>query len=207
MRRASIFFAGAGLLAVFIFFSFLVDKNIFRQFDFDTTVRLQDNIPRRFDDFFSFFSDIGTFEVATIVLLVLLIFAKTWRALFAIPLYGVFHVIEIFGKITVEQLPPPEFMLRTKRIIEFPRFHIREEYSYPSGHAGRAVFLTVFLGLLLLRTKKLSHSAKILLFAGLLMYDGLMLLSRPYLGEHWITDVIGGAMLGASLGIIAFVFI
>ena len=43
---------GGASFILFVFFSYLVHKDVFTQFDFDTTVRLQDMISRRFDELF-----------------------------------------------------------------------------------------------------------------------------------------------------------
>lgn len=201
-KRVIIFLVGLGLFLFFIFFSYLVHKDIFTQVDFDTTVRLQDNISRRFDTMFSVFSDIGNFEVALGILLVLLFLRRKILGIFSLGLFGLFHLIELYGKLFVQHPPPPEFMIRTQKLLEFPQFHVRAEFSYPSGHAGRAAFLTALVGVWVLRSKKLSRTAKICILGLFAVYDIGMFMTRVYLGEHWATDVLGGAMLGLALGII-----
>ena len=186
----------------FILFSYLVHKNLFTVIDFDTTVRLQDNIDRRFDDPFSVLSDIGKFEPMLLLLIILILFRKKLWGIIAFALFGVLHVIELFGKFFVDHPPPPEFLLRTKHLIEFPQFHVRAEFSYPSGHAGRAVFLTAILGFMVARSKKLTQTQKIFIISILGVYDVLMIISRVYLGEHWISDVVGGGLLGIALGLL-----
>lgn len=50
---------GLVIFALFVSFSYLVHKDLFTQLDFDTTVKLQDKLPRSVDGLFSFFSLIG----------------------------------------------------------------------------------------------------------------------------------------------------
>lgn len=203
-KRLLLFFSGVFLFFAFIAFSYLVHEDVFTLIDFNTTVRLQDNIPRRFDNIFSIFSDIGKFEVSTIILIAIFVFSKKLIAGFAaISLYVGFHLIELFGKFFVDHPPPPQFMLRTKSIIDFPQFHVRSEFSYPSGHSGRTVFLSVILIVMIWQSKRLSPLIKAILLSFIAGYNVVMLVSRVYLGEHWTTDVVGGAMLGAALGLIS----
>jgi membrane-associated phospholipid phosphatase len=129
------------------------------------------------------------------------------RTFLVIFFFGVFHFIEIYGKVFVHHLPPPHFMLRTIQVINFPEFYVSTQNSYPSGHAGRAFFVTTLLGIIALKTKKLTQLQKGIVLAILFSYDIVMGISRVYLGEHWTSDVIGGSILGLSMGLFAAVLL
>jgi membrane-associated phospholipid phosphatase len=70
-----------------------------------------------------------------------------------------------------------------------------ETGAYPSGHVANAATIATLLALLLARWWVAVAGAA---------YVVLMALSRTYLGAHWVTDTIGGALLGASLAIAAW---
>lgn len=207
ISKKLIFSFGFLLFLLFVFFSYLTHKDIFTAFDFDTTIRLQDNVSRKFDELFSLLSLVGGFEIASLFLLVLLAIKRKVGGIFVLFFYGLVHVFELFGKTFVSHLPPPEFMLRTERIGDFPQFYVRSDFSYPSGHAARAAFISVVIAIFLLRTKKLSPPKKIIILSIVFVFDMMMFVSRAYLGEHWATDVIGGGLLGAALALISVVFI
>lgn len=67
--------------------------------------------------------------------------------------------------------------------------------SFPSGHVANAASIAVALALVLARTW--------VWFAGA-AYVVLMALSRTYLGVHWLSDTIGGALVGAAVAVLVW---
>ena len=198
---------GFTFFVLFVIFSYFVHKDLFTQIDFNTTVRLQDKIPRRVDELFSIFSLIGTAEIAGIFLLVLLAIKRKLSLILTLPAFIALHVFELFGKTFVDHLPPPHFLLRTEKLVDLPQFYMRLENSYPSGHSARTAFISAILIILFAKSKKLSQNQKLIAYIAIGFYDVIMFTSRIYLGEHWLSDVIGGILLGASLGLISLVFV
>lgn len=199
-----------GILTFFLFllFTLIVRSDFLRPFDFNTTVRLQDDIPVRFDEFFSFLSVIGRFEFSITLLLVILFLKRKIMGIIPIALFGSAHIVEIIGKTTLSQPGPPHMFLRTTDLsMSFPGLHIHTDASYPSGHALRAIFLCVIVIFFLWQTKKLPAKLKYLVASLVGSYVFLMLLSRVSLGEHWTTDVIGGALLGLSFAFLSLIFL
>ena len=72
-----------------------------------------------------------------------------------------------------------------------------DSFSFPSGHAVAGAVTAVGLVLVLLppgpRRWRWEFQAAI--------FACLMALSRTYLGVHWLTDVVGGGLLGVTLAI------
>lgn len=202
MSKKWFFFSVSAFFFIqFIIFSFLVHKDLFTKLDFNTTVVIQNHISRRLDAPFSILSDIGRFEVVLVFLIIFFLIIRRWGTAFVtFSLFGIFHFIELFGKYFVNHPPPMQFMIRSQQLPGFPAFTVRSEYSYPSGHAGRALFITTVMLIMIWQTDRFSQKTKIILTLCLAVYDAVMIFSRVVLGEHWTTDVVGGSLLGAALG-------
>jgi len=105
-----------------------------------------------------------------------------------IPLFiGLTVAVEALLKGFVPQAPPPG---DRSRAIEFlPYVQIPFAHAFPSGHVARATFL--------LRIAQRVPAWAVV--AGIV----LMALTRLYLGEHWLSDVMGGVVLGLGVANIA----
>lgn len=192
--------AAATFFILFLIFTIIVKSKTLDHFDFDTTVRIQNHLPRRFDPILSFFSLIGSFEIISIFIAFLLILSKKIRAILIVGLYGGAHIVEIFGKYFMHHPGPPFLFFRYDINFLFPSSYVQTGSSYPSGHSLRSVFFTVLLIFFLIKFKKLNKWIRVLLSALAIGLCFVMLLSRVSLGEHWTTDVIGGSLMGLAIG-------
>ena len=67
--------------------------------------------------------------------------------------------------------------------------------SFPSGHSANAATLAVCLGIIVWRAWVWAAGA---------VYVVLMMLSRTYLGAHWISDTVGGLLVGTAVALIVW---
>ena len=194
------------IFILFIIFTYIVRQDYLNQFDFNTTVRLQNHIPKKFDGFLSSLSLIGSFEILAGIIFLIAVFRKKFVSLFIFVPFALAHVIEIIGKALLHHPGPPYLFFRYNIDFLFPSSYIQPGSSYPSGHSLRIVFIS-FIVFFLIKKSKLKSAMKILLISFLLVFNVLMLVSRVSLGEHWTTDVVGGVLLGLSSGIFALIFL
>ncbi len=88
-----------------------------------------------------------------------------------------------------------------KEVYERPRppggLYATESFSFPSGHAiaGAVTAVGIVIVLLPPGPRRWRWEVQAAVFAG------LMALSRTYLSVHWLSDVVGGTLLGVTLAV------
>lgn len=189
---------------LFVFFTLAVRADLMTKFDFDTMVKIQNHIPRRADAFLSLMANLGSVEISLIFLVIFLILQKKLRGFLVLGLFFLMHGFELIGKFILYQ-PGPQFQFYRKALgVNLPADYAAGA-SYPSGHAMRMVFLSFFISLMIIRSKKTA--IKILWTIILFTLTSLILIAKVVLGHHWVSDIIGGTLVGTSFGILSsFIF-
>src|SRR3989344_981471 len=202
-----ILLSGSITLILFLIFSVLAYIDLFTSFDFNTTLKLQEIIPRTYDTPFSLFSLLGSFEVTAFILVFLLFLLNKARGVYVLCLFFLAIGIEVLGKTLIDHPGPPLFFLRYNFPFNFPSSAVDTGSSFPSGHSTRTAFIGVFALILILKSQKLSRNQRILMSFVILLIVLTMLVSRVYLGEHWVSDVMGGFLLGTGFSLVAGLFL
>ncbi|MBI2020494.1 phosphatase PAP2 family protein [Candidatus Daviesbacteria bacterium] len=208
MRLRLLLFS-AIFLILFTLFSYQVAKETFQRIDFDTMVKLQDRTPQKYDEMLSFFSLLGSVEVTfgfCFILALMALFKGRWLVTLGWLMILPATAAEVFGKLILFHPGPPYFFHRSELATTLPSFAVHTNFSYPSGHMTRIAFIATTLFILILLTKKNPWPKYLMIFM-IILIVGLMALSRISLGEHWLSDVLGGILLGITVGLFASIFI
>jgi undecaprenyl-diphosphatase len=86
----------------------------------------------------------------------------------------------------------PSAVLTDSNTLSWGFFTTATSMSFPSGHASRAFAMAVLI----------AFSTRHRVGALMLVFAALVGLSRIYLGLHWPSDVLAGALLGVLLAVI-----
>ena len=145
-----------------------------------------------------FLSAVGSWELSGVLLVALLV-GLCWngRGRLAGRLLIAFLITGLLEYMLKQFLPVPPILSDTVIEADFvPLATVDHSYPYPSGHALRSTLLVGTIHLLLSSNYSLRAGLALLLLG--------MLAGRVYLGVHWASDVVGGALLGAAAVLWAF---
>ena len=128
---------------------------------------------------------VGIVIVPVAMVIWLVVIRRPWAAGFSIVAAAVSAGVVQLLKALFDRARP-EFMLVAS-----------DEGSFPSGHVANAATIAAVLVLIF----GLSRERWWVWVAGA-AYVVAMALARTYLGVHWVTDTIGGAILGAAVAVV-----
>ena len=126
---------------------------------------------------------IGVFIVPIAIIAALGLFRRFWAALY-------FTAATVLSAGLVQLLKSLFGRARPEEILVHADFG-----SFPSGHVANATTMAVVLAIILRRSW---------IWVAGVVYVILMLLSRTYLGAHWLSDTFGGLLLGVGVAVIVW---
>tara|TARA_Y100000310_G_C20576876_1_gene760882 strand:+ start:242 stop:814 length:573 start_codon:yes stop_codon:yes gene_type:complete len=93
-----------------------------------------------------------------------------------------------------------------KLITQRARPNSEDLLSFPSGHTTVTTTLAIVVYLIIIKDIKNKAIKKILTIL-IILLPILVAISRLALNQHWLTDVIGGFLLGMSVSLIGYSYI
>ena len=123
----------------------------------------------------------GIVIVPLVIIAGLLLWRRPWAALYFVCATIASALVVLIMKSLVGRPRPTDILVTA------------DVGSFPSGHSANAALIATTLGIIFWRTWVWIVGAA---------YTLLMMLSRTYLGAHWISDTVGGMLVGVGLAVI-----
>ena len=121
--------------------------------------------------------------VAVVIVVVLLLVQRRWTSLYVAAAFLGSNLVVQLLKLILSRARPQDILVSI------------QSGSFPSGHVANAATLAVVMAVIFWRWWVIAAGAAYVL---------LMALSRTYLGAHWVSDTVGGLLIGAAIAIIVW---
>jgi undecaprenyl-diphosphatase len=121
--------------------------------------------------------------VAIVLVVVLVLLRRRWTALYVALAFLASNLVVQLLKLVLSRARPEDILVSIT------------SGSFPSGHVADAATLAVVVAIIVWRWWVVVAGAAYVL---------LMALSRTYLGAHWVSDTVGGLLIGAAVAIIVW---
>lgn len=146
-----------------------------------------------FDVAFQVITYLGSIYAVLLVFCLLFIFKRKSSFWFAVAIAAVQGVVYL-TKILVHRVRPYEAFAGEVVLIG-PK---EGDFCFPSGHSATIMLIAIFVGYLLCCKFK-NKWARFGIIACCAVTVGLVVLSRLYLGVHYLTDTLAGVSISAVL--------
>lgn len=126
---------------------------------------------------------IGVLIIPLGIVITLLVVRRPWAALY-------FAIASAASAIAVQLLKQLFGRARPEDML------VASDYgSFPSGHVANAATMAVALGVIV---------PVVWVWAAGAAWTVMMAISRTYLGVHWLTDTVGGFLVGAGMALVVW---
>lgn len=140
------------------------------------------------DFFFKYWTHTGSVYFFVIVVLLLVFLRRRYGLILSMVGIGVSLVSSFFKFVVFPDTPRPSIFFEGQEILaKVEGVHMMNLNSFPSGHAMAAFALATFIALMLQ-----SKNYSLLLF----VMACLTALSRVYLAQHFLIDIMAGSVIG-----------
>ena len=131
-----------------------------------------------------FFTFYGNYYLPLLIIILTKLVFKD-KSIWKILLYGYIFscLVAFFSKILVNRPRPDMFLLQAP-----------DAYSFPSGHTLTSTCFYLTFAFTMLYKNTLSN--KLIYYSAFFVLTVCIGISRIYLGVHYLTDVIGGSLIG-----------
>jgi undecaprenyl-diphosphatase len=154
------------------------------------------------DDAMIVITSMGDVTTLFILGIILTIIRRTRKVgmIFLIALVVVVILVMYIKPLIGKKIPPYTF----EPVLDLPKnFNLENDslapfaagFSYPSGHVGRATALVFIVGFAIYQK---SRKASYVLWA----FPVIIGITRLYVMQHYVTDIIGGFLLGATVSVV-----